>query len=111
LLQTQLSSKPVTNHPNLEVDSGRVTILRRGQSLDSLEGNLRNGDFNNKSPKLSSKKAVANTMVAGADVYAGSAIFVSPSPSSLPLPSFFSNKKSESDVSATRDLRRLLGLE
>ncbi|PIM97588.1 hypothetical protein CDL12_29941 [Handroanthus impetiginosus] len=52
-----------------------------------------------------------------ADVYAGSAFSLSPSPQSLPLPSFF-NKKHQSDNtskpfddSATRDLRRLLRLE
>ncbi|MGI4370304.1 proline-rich nuclear receptor coactivator motif-containing protein, partial [Klebsiella pneumoniae] len=49
------------------------------------------------------------------DVYAGSAFATSPSPRSLPLPSFF-NKKHMSKVAggddpATRDLRRLLRLD
>ncbi|KAK7348180.1 hypothetical protein VNO80_22730 [Phaseolus coccineus] len=64
----------------------KVTILRRGQSIDS---------------------AVKS------DVYAGSAFAVSPSPNALPLPSFPTKKNSSAafDDSATRDLRRLLRLE
>lgn len=64
-----------------------VTVLRRGQSLDS---------FSMKS-----------------DVYAGSAFAVSPSPSALPLPSFPTKQQPTAafDDSATRDLRRLLRLE
>jgi len=64
----------------------KVTILRRGQSLDS---------------------AVKS------DVYAGSAFAMSPSPNALPLPSFPMKKNSSAafDDSATRDLRRLLRLE
>ncbi|KAG4942142.1 hypothetical protein JHK85_046788 [Glycine max] len=64
----------------------KVTILRRGQSLDS---------------------AVKS------DVYAGSAFAVSPSPEALPLPSFSTKKQASAavDDSATRDLRRLLRLE
>ncbi|KAJ1395157.1 Proline-rich nuclear receptor coactivator motif [Sesbania bispinosa] len=68
--------------------SEKVTILRRGQSLDS-------------------------SMAVRSDVYAGSAFAVSPSPSALPLPSFSTKKQSSAafDDSATRDLRRLLRLE
>ncbi|XP_020226680.1 uncharacterized protein LOC109808200 [Cajanus cajan] len=64
----------------------KVTILRRGQSLDS---------------------AVKT------DVYAGSAFAMSPSPSALPIPSFSTKKPASAavDDSATRDLRRLLRLE
>jgi len=64
----------------------KVTILRRGQSLDS---------------------AVKS------DMYAGSAFAMSPSPNALPLPSFPTKKNSSAafDDSATRDLRRLLRLE
>lgn len=64
----------------------KVTILRRGQSLDS---------------------------VVKTDMYAGSAFAVSPSPSALPLPSFSTKKQNSAavDDSATRDLRRLLRLE
>ncbi|BAT77204.1 hypothetical protein LR48_Vigan01g312800 [Vigna angularis] len=64
----------------------KVTILRRGQSLDSA---------------------------VKCDVYAGSAFAMSPSPNALPLPSFPTKKNSSAafDDSATRDLRRLLRLE
>jgi len=64
----------------------KVTILRRGKSLDSVK----------------------------IDTYAGSAAFgVSPSPSALPLPSFLMKKQLAVTVddSATRDLRRLLRLD
>lgn len=63
----------------------KVTILRRGKSLDSVK----------------------------IDTYAGSAAFgLSPSPSALPLPSFLLKKQLPVTVddSATRDLRRLLRL-
>lgn len=80
----------------------KVTILRRGESLDSkimCEALTKNGgdDF------------VTCPVQA---IYAGSAFVVSPLPSALPLPSF--SKKQPSAVvadSATRDLRRLLKLE
>lgn len=67
----------------------KVTILRRGKSLDS------------------SLEAVKS------DKYAGSAFSVSPSPSALPLPSFLMKKQFSATVddSATRDLRRLLRLD
>lgn len=68
----------------------KVTILRRGQSLDSCA-----------------------MVTMKSDVYAGSAFAVSPSPSALPLPSFPKKKQATPafDDSATRDLRRLLRLE
>lgn len=68
----------------------KVTILRRGQSLDS-----------------------SLSVAVKSDVYAGSVCAVSPSPSALPLPSFPTKKQSSVafDDSATRDLRRLLRLE
>ncbi|CAL0307245.1 unnamed protein product [Lupinus luteus] len=69
----------------------KVTILRRGQSLDS-----------------------SSTVAVKSDVYAGSAFsVVAPSPSALPLPSFPTKKQPSPmiDDSATRDLRRLLRLE
>ncbi|XP_061367952.1 uncharacterized protein LOC133310969 [Gastrolobium bilobum] len=67
----------------------KVTILRRGQSLDSLPVHVKT------------------------DVYAGSAFAMSPSPNALPLPSFPTKKQASAafDDSATRDLRRLLRLE
>lgn len=118
---------------------GQVTILRRGQSLNNIAAKLNGGDARSKSPPK--KKPAADDMAvlgAGrigpntpemmpkqirlsppplADVYAGSAFALSPSPRSLPLPSFFNKKQQDyakinpSDDPATRDLRRLLRLD
>jgi len=78
----------VTTKSNGSV-SEKVTILRRGKSLDS------------------------SLEVVKSDKYAGSAFAVSPSPSALPLPSFLVKKQllATVDDSATRDLRRLLRLD
>ncbi|KAM1742460.1 hypothetical protein EV1_012428 [Malus domestica] len=101
----------------------KVTILRRGESLDSkmnekggLTGTgtagLRPG------PEMVQKQVrivdLRSPVGGKTDMYAGSAFAVSPEPSSLPLPSF-SRKKQVSKVVvddlATRDLRRLLRLD
>lgn len=105
----------------------KVTILRRGESLDSkiksealkkegdnlvVCGTERSGPAPDMIPKQIRIVDVRYTIAGKADVYAGSAFAMSPSPSDLPLPSF-SKKKHVStifDDSATRDLRRLLGL-
>ncbi|XP_055830707.1 uncharacterized protein LOC129899705 [Solanum dulcamara] len=88
---------------------GKVTILRRGESLDSLNSIYVNGP--SQTEMLPKQIRVG---LSSADVYAGSAFSNSPSPRALPLPSFF-NKKQEDfksfDDFATRDLRRLLRLE
>lgn len=115
---------------------GQVTILRRGESLDSLNPNIRKENKMNKKKKPASGSGDELTVYGTGrlgpeqpemlpknirvgrtptDVYAGSAFSNSPSPRSLPLPSFFNNKKqvefNSVDDSATRDLRRLLRLE
>ncbi|XP_060216820.1 uncharacterized protein LOC132644257 [Lycium barbarum] len=112
---------------------GQVMILRRGESLDSLNPNIRK---ENETASCNKKKPVTDLTVYGtgrlgpeqpemlpkqiqvgrSDMYAGSAFSNSPSPRSLPLPSFFNNNKKQVefrsfDDSATRDLRRLLRLE
>ncbi|CDO98950.1 unnamed protein product [Coffea canephora] len=106
----------------LQNDLPRVTILRRGQSLDTIDATRLERDLE--------EETTGGGGLVRDDVYAGSAFFVSPSPSSLPLPSFFninngnSNNNSvnisnhitiinneEFHDSATRDLRRLLRLE
>ena len=101
---------------------GHVMILRRGQSLNCIAAKL--NDARVPSPPL--KKPAADDMAIKqirspppplADVYAGSAFSLSPSPRSLPLPSFFNKKQQDcatinpSDNPATRDLRRLLRLD
>lgn len=66
-------------------------------------------------PKMVSKHVrvvdLRSPVAGNCDMYAGSAFSVSPSPSSLPLPSFSKKKQFPIDDSATRDLRRLLRLD
>lgn len=108
----------------------KVTILRRGESLDSkiksqvaaasgdmvvCDGTQRLGPDPEMVPKqvrivdLRSPAPAAGRR--RCDMYAGSAFAVSPEPSSLPLPSFSKKKHVSFDDSATRDLRRLLRLD
>ncbi|XAR54603.1 hypothetical protein NMG60_11029819 [Bertholletia excelsa] len=133
------------NHGHLVM--GQVTILRRGESLDSkiaaagnhsrhrpegkkaatddlaLCGTGRLGPDPQIVPKQIRMAAIKSALLSPPatissdrpDVYAGSAFSMSPSPSSLPLPSFFSKKQfsrvAVDGDSATRDLRRLLRLD
>ncbi|GMJ09944.1 hypothetical protein like AT3G21570 [Hibiscus trionum] len=102
------------------VGKEKVTILRRGELLDSkIKRN--NGGRGDKSvvtgldPETISKQIkivdIKSATIEKSDVYAGSAFAVSPAPSSLPLPSFSKKKQISIDDSATRDLRRLLRLD
>ncbi|KAL3648901.1 hypothetical protein CASFOL_005304 [Castilleja foliolosa] len=123
---------------------GKVTILRRGESLDSLASKISDQKSNPRSPN---QKPVDGLEISGTnriepelpvmlpnqillsppsfpDVFAGLAFSSSPSPCSLPLPSFFKKKEQINDVEmkpsddpatldlkATLDLRRMLCLE
>lgn len=110
-----------------------VTILRRGESLDSklrseamkkdgeeemmVSGTERLGPDPAMVPKqirIRDLKPFPFPVTVKPDMYAGSAFSLSPSPSSLPLPSF-SKKKQVTPVVvddwATKDLRRLLRLD
>lgn len=85
--------------------AAKDVVRRRGESFDS---------FSN----IKTRRSNAPEVVSAGDIYAGSSIFVvSPSPSSLPLPSFSRrNVKNQVvvvsvDDSASQDLRRLLRLE
>lgn len=108
----------------------KVTILRRGESLDSkiesqvseaaasssglvvCDGTQRLGPDPAMVPKQVRMVDLRSPAAARrCDVYAGSAFAVSPEPSSLPLPSFSKKKHVSFDDSATRDLRRLLRLD
>ncbi|GMI69827.1 hypothetical protein like AT3G21570 [Hibiscus trionum] len=105
----------------------KVTILRRGESLDTKikiidggagrEGGLvvtgtdRLGLGPEMVPKQTKLMDIKPSWTGKSDVYAGSAFFLSPAPSSLPLPSFSKKKEVPVDDSATRDLRRLLRLD
>ncbi|XVF66326.1 hypothetical protein PTKIN_Ptkin10aG0026400 [Pterospermum kingtungense] len=113
--------KAVRNNVSME----KVTILRRGESLDSKiksnNGGKEDGlivtgtDRLGPDPEMVSKQIkivdVTSPVTVKSDVYAGSAFAVSPEPSSLPLPSFSKKKQFSIDDSATRDLRRLLRLD
>ena len=113
--------KTVRNNVTME----KVTILRRGESLDSKiksnNGGREDGlvvtgtDRLGPDPEMVSKQIkivdIKSPMTLKSDVYAGSAFAVSPEPSSLPLPSFSKKKQVSIDDSATRDLRRLLRLD
>ncbi|KAI4345519.1 hypothetical protein L6164_012634 [Bauhinia variegata] len=107
----------------------KVTILRRGESLDSKIKSValkKEGDdlvvYGTQrlcpEPKMVPKQIRIVDLKHGSapaammsDVYAGSACAMSPSPSALPLPSFSKKPSAVVDDSATRDLRRLLRLE
>lgn len=120
-----VSKKPSSDDSKMAKGSGlvmeKVTILRRGQSLDST---IKSGIWKTESDDV----VVCGTQRLGPDpemvpkqirivksggMYAGSAFAVSPSPSALPLPSFSKKQQCSAavDDSATRDLRRLLRLE
>lgn len=101
LVQKNVSRNTINNQ-NPPMETVQVTILRRGQSLDSFDNNKIRGG-------IRKNLDLENSGCTGGDTYAGSAFSVSPPPNSLPLPSFF-NKKLEFESSATRELRRLLGL-
>ncbi|KAL0434568.1 UNVERIFIED_CONTAM: hypothetical protein Slati_2791100 [Sesamum latifolium] len=114
---------------------GQVTLLRRGESLSSLASKVSGGSAEPPTQKPVDDLAVLGTVRIGpdlpemvpkqihlgapssSDVYAGSAFYSSPSPRSVPLPSFFNRRDSSDcqrepfDDGATRDLRRLLRLE
>ncbi|KAE8660108.1 hypothetical protein F3Y22_tig00116958pilonHSYRG00085 [Hibiscus syriacus] len=89
--------KTVRNNAMME----KVTILRRGESLDT------------KIKSIDGIKVVdiKSSVMEKSDLYAGSAFFVSPAPSSLPLPSFSKKKEVPVDELATKGLRRLLQLD
>lgn len=89
----------------------QVSILRRGESIGPATG--RKGEKGR-----SQGPAGVSAEARRAEIYAGPAFSLSPSPSALPLPSFSSRKTDQDGAaagshhqSATRDLRRLLRLD
>ncbi|WOH12928.1 hypothetical protein DCAR_0832437 [Daucus carota subsp. sativus] len=77
---------------------GQLVILKRGEALGA---------------KIKAGPDPKQVRLGVQDTYAGSAFSMSPSPSSLPLPTFFTKGgvKAVDDSAATRDLRRLLRLD
>lgn len=97
-----------SSHGGAGLVMGQVTLLRRGEPLAS------------RSSPITPNETVQNCQLSQIrllaapppDVYAGSAFSLSPSPRSVPLPSFFNKKEPELfEDGATRDLRRILRLE
>lgn len=113
---------------------GQVTLLRRGEALGPLTSNIKVGESESTSPN---RKPVVDQKVrdhpdlivpvspsmvpkqinvkALADEYSGSAFYSSPSPRSVPVPSFFMKQLLHGEIkflddSASMDLRRLLRL-
>lgn len=113
---------------------GQVTILRRGEALGPLTSNIKVRESESTSPI---RKPLVDLEVRDpdlvmpvsplmvpkqinvrylADEYSGSAIYSSPSPRSVPVPSFFLKQLVHGEIklfddSASRDLRRLLRLD
>lgn len=115
------SADDETRSRNPKIVLGQVTILRRGESLDTKVKASEKKEISKEitvygtgrlgpDPKMVPKQVRFGLP----DTYAGSAFFTSPAPSSLPLPSFFKKDcgvKELDDLAATRDLRRLLRLD
>lgn len=117
--------------PGRNLLAGQVTILKRGESLDSKKSEFKRSDLKKAAslneadlvvcgkgrlgpdPELVPKQIrLKEPLPLQSDVYAGSAFSQSPSPRSLPLPSFSTRKAPPAvDDSATKDLRRLLRLD
>jgi len=128
--------QPRNNHNSLDHQfvKGQITILKRGEVPATVRASAGNDlivsgterlgphpamvpkQIRINDPKTGNRsRSLSPKPVAGGlpDMYAGSAFSVSPSPESLPLPSFSKKKQVPETVddSATRDLRRLLRLE
>ncbi|XP_042499348.1 uncharacterized protein LOC122077465 [Macadamia integrifolia] len=92
---------------------GQVTILKRDLIVCGTERLGPDPEMVPKQIRIADLKAILSPVAVPSDVYAGAAFSCSPSPSSLPLPSFFKKKDGLTivDDSATKDLRRLLRLD
>ncbi|KAK1395170.1 Proline-rich nuclear receptor coactivator [Heracleum sosnowskyi] len=99
--------------------TGKVKILRRGESLVTITGENDNSGGEMAvygTGRLGPDRytVMKQVRVGLPDEYAGSAVTMSPSPRALPVPSFFKKGGGGEkfvDDSATKDLRRLLRLD
>ncbi|KAL9237694.1 hypothetical protein vseg_012214 [Gypsophila vaccaria] len=121
----KISKRQHPSSPTKEGAVKQIMLLTRKQSLarfkktnDANNDNNNNNNNNNDNFVLeqslvndSQARSIMTTSNTVGGVYAGSAFVVSPSPESVPLPSFSMKVPTTVDCSATRDLRRLLGLE
>ncbi|CAI0560144.1 unnamed protein product [Linum tenue] len=125
----RISSSKNNNHHHQHGHSlvmDKVTILRRGESLDSRSAETSSSSLVvNDTERIGPDPEAVSRQIRitdarpppapgvprKCDVYAGSAFAMSPAPSALPLPSFSKKKQVPVDDSATRDLRRLLRLD
>lgn len=119
----------VVRFPSKDLVMGQVKILKRGEELkprkdgqSGVVGNDRKVRFEGEDdlvlcstdrlgpePETVQKQIRVSDFKVVDGVYAGSAFFVSPPPSSLPFPAFFS--KNGINDAATSCLRRLLRLD
>ncbi|KAL8100290.1 hypothetical protein AgCh_032515 [Apium graveolens] len=104
---------------NNMIRDGEVRILRRGESLVSIPAVNENSGgemavYGTGRLGPDPETVTKQVRVGLSDVYAGSAVTMSPSPRALPVPSFFKKGGGSEkfvDDSATKDLRRLLRLD
>ncbi|PHT40962.1 hypothetical protein CQW23_19816 [Capsicum baccatum] len=99
---------------NLHLVMGEVKILKRGEVLTNnnfVSSEVVEDLVLSTADRLGPEPDMVPKHVTIADLYAGSAFFSSPPPSSLPLPAFFKKKSDEDNHEATSDLRRLLRLD
>ncbi|KAK9269001.1 hypothetical protein L1049_000769 [Liquidambar formosana] len=108
----------VVKFPAKNLVMEQVTILKRGEGLkpaktvrfeDEEDLVLCSTDRLGPDPETVQKQIRVSDYKTVGGVYAGSAFFASPPPSSVPFPAFFAKK--EKNETATSDLRRLLRLD
>ncbi|KAF5819217.1 hypothetical protein HanRHA438_Chr02g0086571 [Helianthus annuus] len=88
----------------------RVTVLQAHDSLTNHPNNIIPHQLNQSHTNLNQKKKNNNNR---REFFAGSAFVESPSPSSVPIPAFFSKSYGAAvpdDRDRTIELRRILGL-
>ncbi|XP_057959924.1 uncharacterized protein LOC131152211 [Malania oleifera] len=106
----------VAKLPGRDLVMGQVKILKRGEDANestisalslpkSEEKKAKIEALEDLSPILCDSDSILHSI--NPDLYAGSAFFTSPPPSSLPLPAFVVARKN----AATSDLRRILRLD
>ncbi|KAF5742055.1 hypothetical protein HS088_TW09G00094 [Tripterygium wilfordii] len=112
------SRSTVVKSPGKDPVMGQVKILKRGEVLSPPAAKpykdsdlvLFSTDRIGPAPETMCKQVRVSKFKVVDGMFAGSAFFASPPPSSLPVPGFLGKKIEENGV-ATSSLRRLLGLD